>query len=237
MSINKIKPLVSRVVTERPYTEEIYSHDAYGVITMTVVHGGNSTLFGSDIDHNDRVRIGVSRAKLNRHLSHDWVHADLLPLVEFEMSHAQFAQFITGAGNGSGSGTPVTLRYGPEPGVKSVRMPDIELRESKHETFKREIKAAAEERLEAIERQIAELGEMLESGKTPKGELRRIHATLRRHAEQLPDSLGFVVGSAEEALEKATSDAKIEVEAYIETTMRAAGLEHLFKPALTHEEK
>lgn len=50
--------------------------------------------------------------------------------------------------------------------------------------------------------------------------------------------MAFAVQSAEEALEKATSDAKIEVESYVQMTAQRLGLKHINELAqLEHKEK
>lgn len=186
----------------------------------TVTQGRRDTLFGSDIGHTECVRIEVSTASLDRNLSHDWIHSQKTVL-QFEMSHAQFSQFITSQGNGGG--TPVTLRWtqdeGPLPLIKKV--------ETKHDTFRHEIRNSAKARLEKIEAKIRELGDLIESGKLPKKDLREIHSALLQSATDLPGSLDFVVKLAEEVLEKATSDAKIEVEAYIGSVAQRIGLKSI----------
>jgi len=204
--------------------QEVHKHEAYGLVTLVVSHGGHDTLFGSDLKHDHRVTIRVNRAEKQRSLSRDWNFARE-QLIEFEMSHAQFAQFIMSSGDGGG--TPVTLRYTAEPGSKGYHVSGIGHIETKHETFRREIVTASRKRLEAIQERIKALGELIDSGKTGKKELREIHSELARHADQLPGTMEFVVKSAEQALEKATHDAKIEVEAYIDTTARRLGLDSI----------
>lgn len=215
-----IPPTVTEARTGQCDPHEVYDHPAYGVITLTNPQGGDSTLFGSDIGHNQRMCITIHRAQLKRDLNHDWIHTTG-QIIEVEMSHAQFAQFITS--QGKGDGTPCTLRWmkgeGAVPGIARI--------ETKHDTFRREIHDAARKRLESIEKEIAKLGEMIESGKLPKKELRELHANLRRQVDYLPGTMGFVVKSAEEALEKATSDAKIEVESYIAMTAQRLGLKSI----------
>lgn len=228
------KPIPPTIVESRmgqcdPH--EVYDHPAYGVITLTNPQGGDSTLFGSDIGHNQRMCITIHRAQLKRDLNRDWIHSKN-QIIEVEMSHAQFAQFITS--QGKGDGTPCTLRWmkgeGAVPGIAKI--------ETKHDTFRREIHDAARKRLESIEKEIAKLGEMIESGKLPKKELRELHANLRRQADYLPGTMEFVVKSAEEALEKATSDAKIEVESYIAMTAQRLGLKSIEELArLENKEK
>ena len=68
----------------------VFKHPAYGTITMTTCTGGDRTLFGSDLGHNQRISIKIDTAVLHRDLYRDWIHSDK-HLIEFEMSHAQFA--------------------------------------------------------------------------------------------------------------------------------------------------
>lgn len=200
---------------------EIYNHPAFGTITMTIPQGNRrDSLFGSDIGHTSCIRIQIDRAELHRDLNHDWIH-QRDHLLEFEMSHAQFAQFITSAGNGGG--TPITLRWTE----KDKQLPAIKKIETKHDTFRREINRSAAERLEMMEKWVGSLGAMLDSGKIGKNGLREIHKELKRHVEQLPGTMDFVVKSAEEALEKATSDAMIQIESYVQMTANRIGLKRI----------
>lgn len=209
---------------------KVYDHPAFGTITLSTVHGGKQELFGSDLHHNDRIRICINEASLRRDLSRDWIMSGD-QLIEIEMSHAQFAEFITS--NGKGGGTPVTLKWVRGTGY----VPSIEKVETKHETFKREIRDAAKVRLQHIRQGLESLKTLLEGGGSiSKKELREIYANLERHTGQLPGTLSFVVESAEEALEKATSDAKIEIETYIQMTAQRLGLKHISElAALEHK--
>ena len=207
--------------TERD--EDVFSHPAYGVVILSHVHGGGGNVFGSDIGHLGRMRISVRRATLHRHLNRDWIHGHGQELLDFEMTHAQFAEFITGVGKGEG--TPITLRRAPE--THAVSVPGIAKIESKNDTFRREIRDAAIEKLDKMRAEVVRLVDLIESGKTPRAELRDIAANLARHVGQLPGNLEFVVSSAEEALEKATTDAKIEVEAFIGAKAKQLGLESI----------
>lgn len=199
-----------------------YTHDAFGTITMTKVTGRGKTLFGSDIEHSERIRISVQRAHLDRDLSRDWIFGNNWPLVEFEMSHAQFAQFITSVGNGTG--TPVTLTMAPTDRKHTEPMPGIVKSESKLDLFRHEIKQSVSEGIASLKESIGKIGEMLDGGSVSKKELRSLHHSLKCSLDNLPGNVSFVVRQAEEALEKATADAKIEVEAYIATNIERAGV-------------
>jgi hypothetical protein len=195
------------------------------VIVLTNHTGNSATLFGSDLKHNNRVCIKIARAELNRTLNRDWFAGEVRPIVEFEMSHAQFAQFITGAGKGDG--TPCTLTYAPERGHTSKPMPIIENIETKHATYRREISETARREVEGISDSVNELKAMVATGKVGLVKMREILHNLTRQVSNLPENLSYTVASAEDALEKATSDAKIEVEAFISTAAQRLGLEHI----------
>lgn len=222
--LKSIPPSMRRDQYGKCDPHEVYEHPAYGVITLTNPHGGEAVLFGSDIGHNSRLCITIHRANLKRDLSNDWIHPNKT-IVEIELSHAQFAEFITGVGNGSG--TPCTIRYAPEPGTPVVSVPGIERVETKHQMFRREIHDSAKKTIETFEHEIARLEALIESGKTPKTELRDIARNLRIRAQNAPSNISFVVEQAEEALEKATTAAKIEVEAFIGMKAKQLGLESI----------
>jgi hypothetical protein len=200
----------------RPH--EVYEHPAYGVIGMSVVNGGGRTLFGSDIGHDQRIQIRIRRAELHRDLSHDWVHGRGRGIVEVEMSHSQFAEFITTPNRGEGITCTITE-------INGEMLPAIEQVETKQQLFRREIEAAGKQRLEAALTEVKRLGELIESGKTSKTELREIHKDLARELSYLPGSISYVVEQAEEALEKATTHAKIEIEATVNHHISRIGLD------------
>jgi hypothetical protein len=207
---------------------DTYKHDAYATIVMTVVSGGDVSMFGSDLKHSQRIRISVQRATLDRKHSNDWIHggiSDRSHLLTFEMSHSQFAQFITS--NGNGNGTPVTLRYAPPPGTPAMEMPGIKNIETKAEIQRREIRDCAAKQLGELRAEVARLGAMLETGKIGLKEAREIHRSMSIQIGNLPANMEFVVEQGEEALEKAQMAAKIEIEAYIDHAARRMGLDNL----------
>lgn len=214
---------------------ERYEHDAFGVISMGVVHGGNSNLFGSDLKHNDKIRITISRAVLVRDLANDWIH-DRNMLIEIELSQSQFAQFITSPNRGVG--VPCTLRSTAPKDAGIEWMPEIKPVESKMEMFRREIKEMAQTRLERMRYAIRRLGNAIEGERLSKKDLREIHRDLSLNADHLPGTLSFVVEQAEEALEKAQAAAKADIEAYVDQTARRLGLEKISDlKQLTNKEK
>lgn len=200
------KPTRTQHGTDR---EETYEHPAFGMIGMNIITGGPPHLFGSDIKHNQRVVIRIKAGEHKRNLSNDWYSAGARrPMIEVELSHSQFAEFITSPGRGDGIPCTITEFNGAD-------MPSIDQVETKQEMFRREIEESAKRRLAAISGKIAELGDLIESGRLPKNQLRAIHSELARHAHQLPGAIGFVVEQGEEALEAATTAARVSIEATI----------------------
>lgn len=202
---------------------KIFTHPAYGLITMTTCNGGNVTLFGSDIGHNQRISIEIEQAEHHRHLSNDWNHGTNT-VCRFSMSYAQFASFITS--NGNGNGTPVTLEIYRDENGNRLLAPAIEKIETKHDTHRQEIKNSCSKAIEQMKRQVAELKALI-AGEPTKKQLQELHHSLKCTVDNMPSNMEFTVRQAEEALDLATNDAKIEVESYITMTAQRIGLEHI----------
>ena len=207
---------------------ERYDHPAYGVVTLSCVHG-KQTLFGSDIGHSSAMRIEVRSAHLDRTLSRDWIHGDKV-LIDFELSHAQWAEFITSQGNGNG--TPCTLRFAPKyntiPGdVQMEIKPGIINVESKAELHRKEIAKMAKEQMEKVATRVAKLEAMIDGGNISKKALRELVSELKCHVGNTPANMQYVVKSAEEALENAVAHSKAEVEAFIGQRLQRIGLDNI----------
>lgn len=216
------KPQAPSVMPSSNGERERHRHEAFGVLTMSTIQSSASQkLFGSDLEHHQYVSIKLHRAVLDRSLHRDWVHDEDM-IASVEMSHAQFAQFITS--NGNGQGTPCTIRYAPAQGTLPEEMAPIALPETKHETLRRGVEESAIEGIQKVSDALAALEEMANNGKVSLKTLKEKLHSARCHLTNLPSNLSYAVKSAEEALEKATSDAKIEVESYVQMTANRLGL-------------
>ena len=220
---NKVEP-VKQLGKHGGDTVERFEHDAFGTISMSTQSGGSGVLFGSDIQHGQRVSIRISRANLTRNLSNDWIHPSSTPLVEVHLSFSQFAEFITS--NGKASGIPCTLAYAPARGTPTEIMPGIDKLETKADTFRKEIKNSAAKQMDKVMKSLVEIEKMLEGGTaiSKKGLREAVHA-MRCQISNTPDNMAFVIAQAEEALEKAVTASKIEVESYINSAIGKLGLE------------
>jgi len=216
----KTKP--EPIPTSIPNTTR-YVHDAFGVITLMtpqVVQSG--TLFGSQVSHHSHVSIQVHRAHLDRSLSRDWIQSDGAPMLEIHLTRSQFAEFITSAGRGEG--TPCTLVRAPARNAEIDLMPEIQELESKTEMMRREVEEKAAESIAGLKEQIEALGILINEGKLTKTAAKEIHRSLSIQAENLPKNMQFVTKQAHSAIETASAQARIEIEATVDLAVKRLGL-------------
>jgi hypothetical protein len=223
MTRETVAPTIEEIFDGGPDPHQVLRHPAFATMTLSHVQGGPLALFGSDVGSLGCVRIEIRRAELHRNLNRDWVNPRADTVVAVEMTYAQFAEFITSAGRASG--VPVTLVRAPT--MPAVGVPEIKPLETKQETFRREIREATEKRIARLLKEIERFQGLIDRGKPPMKTMREIAITLKRLAEQLPGALEFVVESAEEALEVATANARIEVEAFVHSKAQSLGLQSL----------
>jgi hypothetical protein len=200
-----------------------YDHPAFGKVVLSHPTG-NVTLFGSDVAHHGSMCISLYRAHLDRHLNHDYIGEDRM-ICQFELSAAQFAQFITS--QGSGSVTPCTLSYGPEVDSKLVDYPAINKIESKMDMHKREVRESASEQIKKIKKSFDAVNALMDSPSIPKKAMKEALFDLKCMIDNTPSNMEYSVSSAEKALEKAVSDAKIEIESFVAITTQRLGIKSL----------
>jgi hypothetical protein len=200
-----------------------YDHPAFGKVVLSHPTG-NVTLFGSDLTHRGSMCISLYRAHLDRRLNHDFIAEDQM-ICQFELSAAQFAQFITSQGNGSG--TPCTLSYGPSLHAEMMEYPSIDKFESAMDMHRREVHDSASEQIDKIRQSFDKVNAMMEGPTFSKKEMKSALFNLKCMIDNTPSNMEHSVASAERALEKAVSDAKIEIESYVAMTTQRLGIKSL----------
>jgi hypothetical protein len=193
----------------------VYEHPAFGQIGASRV-SGQATLYGSDFTHQHFVTVTIRRSTLHRDLARDWeMGGD--ELIEVAMSEAQWATFVSSMN--VGMGTPCTIHHiagqGMIPGIPPRQQSDV---------FKAEVREALDDAVRALDVQIkkieGDLGASLSATKR-----NAILDGLRLARRKLCDSLPFIVKQSDEHMEETVEKAKVEVNAYVESTIRRAGLE------------
>jgi hypothetical protein len=87
------------------------NHPSYGQLQITRVSSSNRVpLYGTSNQCRETIRITITKSELCRELNRNWNFATD-PLIEIELSPAQFAEAITSLN--VGSGVPVTLKRIP----------------------------------------------------------------------------------------------------------------------------
>lgn len=193
-----------------------YNHPAFGCIEVSRV-SGTTTLFGSDFEHHNFISVRVRRAELNRDLNRDW-HFGKEEIVEFWLSEAQWATFVSSFS--VGSGTPITLAY-----VNGEQMPAIPLRKQE-EVFKREKDTKLEGLVKLVDATLADMNTEIGSSLSAKKK-EALTAHLTRLRMELAGNLPFVAKSFDKHMEQSVQRAMVEVEGYINSRIHNAGLQAL----------
>ena len=187
-------------------------HPAFGNITVnrsSVVGGphNGAVLFDSEIAHRETITVKISPATRSRDLNHDWIHATGKPLVEVEMSMAQWASFVSSMN--SGSGVPCTIRKTETewdvPGLEFA--PRLAL--SAQET-----RSAAERAFSDIKDALAEVEEVIDSKAGVKA-LRSAIGTLRARINNAVPNVDFATKSLRKHTEDVMQKARADVEAMV----------------------
>lgn len=190
------------------------THPAFAVATVTRGHGSPRTIFQSDLRHNETITLSIRTADRTRYLMRDWVFPRT-PLVEVEMSLAQWGSLVSSIG--IGSGVSVTLRATKDdymiPGIPYEPRIAESVAETKGAVSR--LLARAKETLEALETAIDQ-----KQGVKAVREAMRLHASTLQNAES---NAAFAVKSLTEAAESVTSQARADIEAQILNAAQITG--------------
>jgi len=198
------------------------NHPAFGVVTVTRPSSSpGTTLFGSDLQHQHFISVSIQTAEMERDLNRDWVFPTG-GVLEFSMSEAQWARFVSGAGRSQA--TPITLTRVKENG-KMTCVPDIKPpAENRKDAFNKEFQESLKRTLSQFQEAVAELADLSEQKTVSKVKLREITSNLSSKLKNLPSNLNFAVESFKEVSETVVEEAKAEIEAYFANAAHNAGI-------------
>lgn len=192
-------------------------HESFGMIEIHRTQGGYPHLFGSSIPHNNKVRIAIKRAAVERDLNADHYYGRR-ELVEIEMSPTQFAEAIT---NMNTSGVPCTIRY--IEGKEMERCPFVQKREQFADEFEGKMR-----RISTKLNVLLELAEALTQTKAPnKDQKEAILREVQKVRMEIGDNLPFTYRMFNEQMDKTVLEAKGEFEAMVQHTITSLGLQAL----------
>lgn len=194
---------------------EIFKHPAFGMIGFSRVSGGENTLFGSSIKHNDRIVMRLKHGEYDRHLHNDWYFGRGL-ITEVEMSYSQFAECISTLN--VGDGVPCTIRFTEKDG----HIPYIKENNSKREQFRNEFSDTISKAMEQVQTQINQIQDSIDNKKNLGVKDRKeIISQLRQVKYNIGSNLDFCVEQFDEQMDKTTLEAKGEIEAFCQNKINS----------------
>ena len=199
---------------------EHVKHPSYGQASISrVTSNKGAVMYGSTLKHDSFLSFRLYQSELWRDSGIERYHTTGKCLVEFDLSEAQFTQLITTMN--IGSGVPVTLRH--------INGQNVERPPERNERVKidEDIKKAANKAVENSRAVLASIGQMIESGKFNKTEMRKLYGELSNAIQHMTGSAPFLIEMFNESLEKAVTSAKADFDAYIQMQVQQAGLEKL----------
>lgn len=169
-----------------------------------------AVLFDSDIVHQHYIVVRVKRCERNRDLSHDWKYGRET-IVEFAMSEAQWASFVSSMN--SGDGVPATLEWdatqdNPQvPGMPFAPRLAVSMAE---------VRGAADK----AQAEVQAAFEAYEAHKTAAN-LRMLKYAI----ENLPANLSFAAKSLSEHAENVVQRSRADIEAFVVQKAQQLGLD------------
>lgn len=206
-----MKPTKTWIDDKTDHATAVSHHPAFGMVSVSRTHTGSTTLFASDLSHQEVVTLrffegemqeqdGIQKPRCKRETS----------ALSVQFSLAQWATMITSFG--MGEGVPCTLlavRDG-----KLQRLPDIDPVETVKERFDRQIKEAAAREVEKLHVAVDALGALMAKGKASKTELTALYKTLSSVTGNMPENLAFTNELIQEQMTGIVAAGKSELEGY-----------------------
>lgn len=197
------------------HERETFKHPAFGMIGFSRVCGGENTLFGSSIKHNDRIIMKIKHGEQDRCLHEDYYYGHGL-ITEVEMSYSQFAECISTLN--VGDGVPCTIRFTEKDG----RIPYIKENNSKREQFRNEFSSTISKAMEQVQEEIDAIQKSLDDKKNLGVKDRKeIISKLRQVKYNIGSNLDFCVEQFDAQMDKTTLEAKGEIEAFCQNKINS----------------
>lgn len=204
---------------DSPFSGNTYSHPSYGQARFSRVSGGRGKLYGSKVDSSNTIELTISTSECRQDLGRDW-YFDKEQITKVVFTQTQFAELLT---NMNSSAVPCTISYREALGhITFAEMPK-ELEFIK--TAIQQKKDTQKEKLDALHKESEEL--LTKSGTLKKAEKERLRRINQLIVNLSSSALPFYAKSAEETIEKATQEAKAEIEAFNLHAVTALGLKAL----------
>lgn len=185
------------------------THPSFAVARFNRASTGSDgvSLFDSEIRHSRLVTFDVYHAERERDLNHDWIRSVGVPIVEIEMSEAQFGALVSSFGDGAG--VPVMLKYVATGNVVEVEPPPYAPRAAES---LREIGEATGKVFDTVADAVADLRKSFDKG-VGKREMETKLKHLEWMLENAKPNTKFVAESFTKHVETVVTKARADIEA------------------------
>lgn len=205
---------------KNPYSPsggQVTTHPAFAAISASRVSGA-TMLNGSDFEHRSFITIKVARAEMHRDHSRDSLMADGAPLIEVNISEAQWATFVSSMN--VGTGVACTLKS-----FNGLAVPELPPPTDRRETFR----ADALKRLDSAVSSLDELRQQLTQTNLSKKAQDDFTRKIASISQQITDNLPYVAKQFDKHMETTTERAKIEINAHALNATMLLGIQQLRK--------
>ena len=202
-----------------------YKHESFGVIQIHKIFGKSGYMFGSDVTNNDSyLEMEISQAEMDDDPTtglRSIFGRDRILRVKF--TDSQFATLMTTISNGQG--TPCTITEVGGENIEQVSLNEIP---NRIDAIRSSYLKRVSEISSVAKGYKAEIDKII-SKKTPLNETekRRISILYDSIAQEFTSNIPFALDILNEASEKIVSNAKTEVEAFINDSIHRTGLDAL----------
>ena len=199
---------------------DIPEHPSFGMLQFNHAYGSSAhALFGSSIKHSNVITLKITQGKMSRGLSNNWLFGGK-SYIEAEMSYSQFAEAISSFG--MGSGVPITLKY-----VNGERIEDCPFY-STIEKFQEEFKERQDSAADVLKNGIKTARKLLSEKKSfGKKDIEELLGILEHAGREQGGNATFIYDQFNRQIEKTVTEAKGEVEAFVQNKLHAVAMDAL----------
>lgn len=199
--------------------DTVETHESFGMIQFSRVSGGSARLFGSAIEHQHFIRLYIRRGeRVMSSLGYErYTETARVPIVEIDLSAAQFAEAITCMN--VGSGVPCTIR-----GIEGSRMDDVPEMESEVRLIDSNFHERTEELTAAAKKHLADIDAILVASSAKKTDKEKIRGAVWAWERHVRESAPFMLKQFREAIESHSAKAKTEIESFVVSVVHKLGM-------------
>lgn len=197
-----------------------HTHPSFGVIGISNVTG-EATLVGSSVKHGHFISLTIKESVKYRNGYHESFMGKKT-VCEVLLSSTQLAEMLFSANHGDG--VPCTIRY--VAGDNENRRPEPPF-ESPMKQHTDDLNSALQKTLQYA-KDLAKEAQTLAKGKlSTKKDREQMEFLTMKIVQDIEANLKYASESIDKKMEKNIQHAKAEVEAFVESKLRAAGIEHV----------